>query len=229
MGNNPKTEGELIEYFKTVDTPTLANAVEVLNIRRRQEGFTPCDIRCIFPEFGRMCGWAATAQVETITEANAHDPTGFQQLFHAVDETRKPTVVVFQELGARPEYAVHCGEIVATVLSRLGAVGMITDGGVRDLPEVRAVRFHLFARGAAASHARFRIVRVGVPVQILGMTVQPGDFLHGDENGVLQVPAEHVAKLPAAVDAVRAAEQPLLEFARGPNFDIDQLVARFLH
>jgi regulator of RNase E activity RraA len=176
-----------------------------------------------------MCGWAVTAQVETMTEANAHDPTGFQQLFHAVAKAPKPAVVVFQELGAHPEYAVHCGEIVATVLSRLGAAGMITDGVVRDLPEVRAVRFHCFARGAAASHARFRIARVGMPVQILGMTVHPGDLVHGDENGVLQIPAEHVEKLPAAVDAVRAFEQPLLEFVRGPKFGIDQLVARFLH
>ena len=62
---------------------------------------------------------------------------------------------------------------MATIFTRLGARGLVTDSAVRDIPEVRALRFQYFARGAVASHAHFRIVRVGVPVQILGMTAIP--------------------------------------------------------
>src|SRR6266849_302034 len=67
------TENKLIEYLKTVDSPTLSNAIELLNARPHRDGFTPLQIRCLFPELGRMCGYAVTAQVETVTDCDAFD------------------------------------------------------------------------------------------------------------------------------------------------------------
>ena len=63
------TEAEWIEYLRGIDTPTLVNAIELLHLRPNQEGFTPLQIRCLFPELGRMCGYAVTAQVETLTQS----------------------------------------------------------------------------------------------------------------------------------------------------------------
>ena len=57
-----------IEYLKSIDSPTLSNAIELLKVRPRERGFAPLDIRCLFPEFGTMCGYAVTAQVETATQ-----------------------------------------------------------------------------------------------------------------------------------------------------------------
>ena len=65
-----------IPYLKTVDTPTLANAIEELNVRPRSEGFAPLDIRCLFPEMGRMVGYAVTAQVETVSRGTPLDKVG---------------------------------------------------------------------------------------------------------------------------------------------------------
>ncbi len=99
----------------------------------------------------------------------------------------KPAVVVLQEIGGYPDYAAHCGEVMSTVFTRLGAIGLVSDCGVRDLPEVRALGFHYFARGSVASHGSFRIVRTGVPVTVQGLAVRPGELLHGDENGLIIV------------------------------------------
>ena len=60
---------KLIQWLREVDTPTLSNAVELLRVRPHSSGFAPLQIRCLFPEFGRMCGFAVTAQVETRNEA----------------------------------------------------------------------------------------------------------------------------------------------------------------
>lgn len=57
------------------------------------------------------------------------------------------------------------------------------------------------ARGVVASHAYFHIVRVNVPVQIEGMVVQPGDVLHGDENGLISIPDCDLAALETAVES----------------------------
>ena len=88
-------------------------------------------------------------------------------------------MIAFQEIGAQPDLAAHCGEVMATIFTRLGAVGLVSDSGVRDIAEVRALRFHYFARGTVSSHANFRIVRAGVPIQLQGLVIRPGDLLHG--------------------------------------------------
>jgi regulator of RNase E activity RraA len=217
-----------VEYLKTVDSPTLSNAIELLQVRPRREGFTPLQIRALFPEFGRLCGYAVTAQVETVTESEPHSIASFIALCRALEQSPKPAVVVFQEIGGYADWAAHCGEVMATVFQRLGAIGLVSDAAVRDVPEVRALGFHYFARGAVASHANFRIVRAAVPVQVCGVVVHCGDLLHGDENGLLLVPGGVEAKLPAAVDAVRARERRLMDWIRSEAFSLAQLEDRML-
>jgi 4-hydroxy-4-methyl-2-oxoglutarate aldolase len=210
-----------IEYLKSVDTPTLANAIELLEVRPRAEGFTPLEIRCLFPEFGRMAGYAVTAQVETMTTSEPLDMGRFVDLYSLVDKSPKPAIVVLQEIGPHSNYAAHCGEVMGTIFQRLGAVGLVSDSAVRDLDEVHALGFHYFARGAVASHGNFRIVRAGVPVNVAGLTVRPGDLLHGDRNGLICVPAGHEEKLPAMVQQIRNREGKLLEFVRSEQFSVE--------
>jgi len=228
MDTNLDRAANLIDYLKTVDSPTLANAIETLNLQRRDAGFTPLQIRCLFPELGRLCGYAVTAQVETVTGMYPTEESTFLELFKAVENSPKPAVVAFQEIGGHADYAAHCGEVMATAFTRLGAVGLVSDAGVRDVPEVRGLRFHYFARGTVVSHASFRIVRVGVPIQVLGVEIKPGDLLHGDENGLLRVPAAALAGIPSAVDAVRARERRLMDFMRSPEFSVEKLKGRFI-
>jgi regulator of RNase E activity RraA len=218
----------LIEYLKTVDSPTLSNAIEELNVRPRHEGFTPLGIRCLFPQLGRMCGYAVTAQVETVSRMTPLDKSAFIDLFAAVDASPKPAVVVMQEVGASREFAAHSGEVMATIFQRLGAVGIVSDSGVRDIPEVLAMGMHYFAGGVVASHGYFHIVRVNVPVQTHGMVVQPGDLLHGDENGLISVPSCELSLLEQAVESVRSREKKLMDYVRGDQFSLDGLRDRFL-
>ncbi len=221
----PKIENQVswIEYLKSVDAPTLSNAIELLKVRPHREGFTPLQVRAIFPELGRMCGYAVTAQVETVTESESTGIERFIELYRAVEQSPKPAVIAFQEVGGHPDYAAHCGEVMATIFKRLGAIGLVSDCGVRDIPEVRALSFHYFARGSVVSHASFRIIRVGVPVQIYGAVIRTGDVLHADENGVLLVPPGVEDRLPQAVDAVRTRERHLMDWVRSDEFTLDDL------
>jgi len=227
---NPTTSphASVTDYLKTVDSPTLSNAIELLQVQPRHVGFTPLQIRCLFPEFGRMCGYAVTAHVESVTQLHPTEERAFLELFQAVADSPKPAVVAFQEIGGHTDYAAHCGEVMATAFSRLGAVGLVSDCGVRDVPEVRALRFHYFARGTVVSHANFKIVRVGVPVQILGLEIEPGDLLHGDENGLLQIPRAALDGLERAVEQVRTRERRLMDFMRSPEFSVEKLKGRFI-
>ncbi|HZT36368.1 MAG TPA: RraA family protein [Bryobacteraceae bacterium] len=210
-----------IEYLKTIDSPTLANAIERLQVRPNERGFTPLEIRCFFPELGRMCGYAVTAQVETVTQMEPFRLESFIELYRLVEQSPKPAVIVLQEIGGFPDYAAHCGEVMASFFTRLGAAGLVSDCGVRDLPEVRRLGFHYFARGSVASHANYRIARTGVPVQVRGMVVRPGDLIHADENGVITVPPVDLERLREAVDTVRRREKTIMDFVRGEAFRLD--------
>ncbi len=224
----PTPASQWIDYLTSIDSPTLANAVEMLRLRPNHEGFTPLEIRCLFPQFGRMCGYAVTAQVESVTSAEPCDPKLFIDLYREVEKSPKPAVIAFQEIGAYPSLAAHCGEVMATVFTRLGAIGLVSDCAVRDIPEVRALGFRYFARGAVASHANFRIARVGIPIQVMGLVIHPGDVLHGDENGLLSIPAAAQHGLADAVESVRSHECELMGFVRGGEFSLDGLRSRIV-
>ena len=224
-----RNEDSVLELLRRVDTPTVSNALETLDFRARSEGFPSVAMRCLFPELGVMCGYAVTAQVETMSTGNALEEGRFVDLFQAVEDSRKPAIVVLQEIGRHRDWAAHSGEVMATIFSTLGAIGLVTDCAVRDLAAVRGLKFHYFARGAVSSHAHFRIVQSNVPVDVLGMSVRPGDLIHGDENGLISMPAEKAALLPAAIKKVVDGERILLDRVRLPGFRSALLKGKFLH
>jgi regulator of RNase E activity RraA len=220
---------DLIALLKTIDTATLANAAELLNTRPRAEGYASLDLKCLFPEFGPMCGYAVTAQVETVTLGAPKSEEAFVELFEAVERSPKPAVVVVQEIGGDRDRATHAGEIMASIFTRLGAIGLVSDCGVRDLTAVRKLGFHYFARGAVASHANYRIVRTGTPVEIEGVTIRTGDLLHGDENGLITIPDAGREQLPELVATILSKERALLDFVHGEGFTASQLRGRLFH
>jgi regulator of RNase E activity RraA len=233
-GSTGRLDGEmktdtLLDFLGTIDTPTVSNAIELLKVRSRAEGFPSVAVRCLFPELGVMCGYAVTAQVETVSSGNSLQEGAFIDLFAAVEQSPKPAVVILQEIGSHPDRAAHSGEVMCTIFSTLGAIGLVSDCAVRDLSAVRKLGFHYFARGAVSSHAHFRIVRSSVPVEIHGMTVRPGDLMHGDENGLVMVPDESRHLMRDAIRQVLTKEKALLDFVREPGFTSSALKNRFLH
>jgi regulator of RNase E activity RraA len=71
------------------------------------------------------------------------------------------------------------------------------------------------------SHANFHIVRVGVPIQIHGLTVATGDILHGDENGLVSVPRGREKEIAAAIDRIRSRERKLMDWVRSEDFNLE--------
>ncbi|MDQ3255844.1 MAG: hypothetical protein M3R15_18435 [Acidobacteriota bacterium] len=173
-----------------------------------------------------MVGYAVTVQMEAMTRMEPRDEQQVIAFYEAIEASPKPAVVVMQEIGGRPEFASHSGEVMTTLMKNFGAIGLVTDGSVRDFNEVRALNFHNFASGTVASHAYCRIVRVGCPLQIYGMTIRTGDLLHGDINGLIEVPVELREELAEMVARVRKEEGDLMQAVRAGGFTLDSLRQR---
>jgi 4-hydroxy-4-methyl-2-oxoglutarate aldolase len=212
----------VLEALKRYDSPTLSNAIEIFDVRPRDEGYLSHDIRCMFPDLGVLVGYAATA---TMRARGAPRGASVPAWAHVL-EVPGPRVMVVQDLDDPPAHGALWGEVMATTFTRLGCVGAVTNGSVRDLAEARAVGFQLYATAAGVSHGYARIESVGEPVIVGGATVRPGDLIHADHHGVLLVPAEIAAELPAAADRVIAAEQEFIRWVRSEEFDAERLGER---
>jgi regulator of RNase E activity RraA len=215
---------ELLEALARYDTPTLANAIEELDVQSRDVGFADGRIRCIFPGLGRMVGYAATATIRALGQPGPDwSGAGNNALYAYVRTIDAPRIVVIRDLDDPPGHGAFWGEVHATIFSALGCLGCVTNGTVRDFDEVQQIGFRFFAAGPAVSHAYVRVESVGEPVEIGGLTIDPGDLLHADQHGVLRIPHEIAAELPAAADRVTDREQTLLRWVRSAEFDPDRL------
>ena len=210
-----------LELLRRITTPTLSNAIELFNVRPRNQGFMAPEIRCLFPELGVMVGRAVTARF--VAEQPALRPASRYDLWKHVLEVPEPRVLVLQDMDQPPGVGAFVGEIMATIHQRLGCVGVITNGCVRDLDEVRAMRFHMFAAGPCVSHAYVDLIDFGAPVKVGGQVVRTGDLLHADQHGVLCVPAEIASELPAAVERIVQREQRILAHCKSEGFSLEEL------
>ena len=208
---------EHLAFLRGVDSPTIANAIEPFKVRDRCDGYIGGAVRCLFPELGVMVGTALTVKMSS-RPGPPPRRDGYWQMWEALERMPGPSVLVVQDVSDSPSRCAHFGEVMATFATRLGTVGLVTDGGVRDLDEVRALGLRYFAAYVVVSHGSSEIVEVGAPVTLDGQTVRTGDVLHGDANGVVIVPAEVMADLPRAVADVRANESRFMEFLKSESF-----------
>ena len=208
---------EQFDALRRIDSPTIANAIETFQVRPRVAGYVGYDIRCIFPDLPPMLGYAITCTVDSTTEGR--EGIGFNTLYELLARAPKPAVVVMQDVGKDRLHSCHAGEVMSTTMKRLGAVGILTDGGLRDVREVGALGgFHYFCAGLVVSHGNPLCVSVGDEVTISGMRVRPGDLLHGDVNGVVLIPEECAAGVAEAAHATWAREGETMRRVNSPEF-----------
>lgn len=211
--------GPILDQLRGFDTATICNAVERLKLRDRTDGFMGFDIRCFSPELGPMAGFAVTATVRSAVPGPPGSRSGFAGLFAALEKSPTPAVLVFKDVGPDRRRSCHFGDMMATICKRLGAIGLVTDGGVRDLTTVKELGFHYFASGATPAHGNYEIVESGLIVNVGGTLVRPGDLIHADENGVGVFPADRMPDLLEAAHAVRRHEAERMASMIDPSLD----------
>ena len=142
------------EFLLSVDSPTVANAVERFAVRDRTEGFIGGQVQCVFPDLGSMVGRALTVTMSNAPGAPAQRE-GYWRMWEALEQMEGPVVLVIADASGAPERVAYSGEIMSRLAQRLGAVGMVTDGALRDVDEVRGIGFHYFMRYPVVSHGNY--------------------------------------------------------------------------
>lgn len=145
----------------------------------------------------RLAGPALTVQL----------PPGDNLGMHvAVREARPGDVLLVQQGTGSPGAPV--GEIMAIAAQAQGVLGIVLDGFVRDTETLRNGSLPVFAHGPCAQAcAKTGPAWINVPISMGGVTVRPGDFVVGDEDGVVIIPAGRVDSVMDAVQARQANER----------------------
>jgi 4-hydroxy-4-methyl-2-oxoglutarate aldolase len=216
---------DALEFLKKVDSPTIANAIEPFEVRDRTEGFIGGRVQCQFPDLGVMVGRALTVTMSNAPGRIA-SREGYWQMWDVLAAAEGPVVIVIADASGAPHRVAYAGEVMTTIAQRLGAVGMVTDGALRDVDEVHELGFHYFMQYPVVSHANFWIATVGEPVTIDGEEIHTGDILHGDRNGIVVVPDSVLDGLPAEVESLREKEAATMAYVRGDDFEYAELRQR---
>lgn len=216
---------DLLERLRGYDTPTLSNALGGLTDRSKTVGFTRPPVQAVFPDLPPMVGRAVTLTIRSETPHASPDPNApMAPLYEAVQQIEGPKVVIVQDLDG----GAGClwGEVNSSICLALGCEGVVTDGLVRDLPDVEAIGFRYLARGIGVARAYVEVADTGIAVEVGGTRFEPGDLVHADRHGALVIPADAAGALPAAADATIAKEQRMLDWVRSPAFDPAEIPAR---
>jgi len=213
-----------LEKLRSIDTCTISNAIERLDVRLRNEGFASDVVRCQFPQFGPMVGYAVTGKIRSsmppISSCCYHYNADWWEY---VDSMPKPCIMVVEDTDDYPGFGALVGEVHAAIGLALDCVGYLSNGAVRDIPQVERQRFHLFAGSVSVSHAYAHIAEFGCPVEIGGLKINPGDLIHGDRHGVLTIPLSIAGEIPEMACKILEEERELIEFCRSRGFTLESL------
>ena len=91
---------------------------------------------------------------------------------------------------------------------------MVTSGGGRDLEQVKALGYPVFTGSTICSHGYCHLMHIGLPVRVGGLMVYQGDLLHGDANGVTNIPIDIATEVADIADEFIAAEEIVISYMK---------------
>ena len=172
----------LNEYSKLY-TPAVSDAIDELGL---EAGFIDAGIRPIWPG-ARMVGFAGTMKM--ILSDEPLDRNIIARLVKFIKVVPKFPIICVDMNGEM--IAAGLGQSTSRILQGLGFRGGLVDGAVRDIPQVTDLKFPIFARGIVCASIRSRMIidmdSVMQPIKCGERTINPGDLVFGDINGVVIV------------------------------------------
>ena len=215
----------LLALLGRVDTPTVCNAIEMVEGKRGFDRFTRGTMQCSDPTGGAMVGYARTAKIAALAPpTDAPDVIKERRMnyYRHMAAGPRPAVAVIEDLDGKDAIGAFWGEINTTLHKGLGLSGALTNGVMRDLGDLPD-GFPVVAGSVGPSHGFVHVREIGTEVTIFGLTVADGDLVHADRHGALVIPPDYLGELEAAITKLLDVEQLVLGPARQDGFDIAAL------
>jgi regulator of RNase E activity RraA len=201
-------------FLRSIDTPTVCNLMEFVAPERRGSFYTVKHLFCPFPHLPPMVGFAKTVTMRARDKVGG--PSYMAKRMDYLDYVAaapQPGIAVIEDLDDPAGYGAFWGEVQSNIHKALGCLGTITNGSIRDIPQI-AEGFQMLAGSLSPSHAFVHVEDFGIPVTIHGMAVKSGDLIHADQHGAIVVPVDTIDGMKDAADKLAATEAKIIAAAK---------------
>ena len=208
--STPASPGDpLIAAFKSTYTASVSDAVEIVTGRN---GTMRYDMKLMAGT--NLVGRATTSLAKPAPPAQATAALAVKHSVEMIDEAKPGDVGVIVMEGTLDIAAM--GNLMATAAVERGMAGMVLDGAIRDMWDIRRMGLTIYARSKSPRTAvgHYATVAKNVPVECGGVTVRPGDIIVADEDGVVVVPQDRAADVLKEAQSIDARESGMYPFIR---------------
>lgn len=190
------TDKDLARRLAAAGTTALSDALDRLKIDGQALGIMPV-VRTM-----RFAGRAFTIRMVPVGQSGG-------SVGDYIDDVEPGQVVVIDNDGRMD--ATVWGDILTWVASEKGIAGTVIDGVCRDSDRCVELSYPVFARGNTMRTGKDRVTAIAydVPVQIAGVRVDPGDWLAGDADGVVVIPAARAQEVLMLAEQIEAVEDQI--------------------
>jgi 4-hydroxy-4-methyl-2-oxoglutarate aldolase len=215
---------EVVAALAELDSCTVSNVIDELDVRLRNQGFCDGTIRCMLPQMAPVCGYAVTCTVRTAdTPMEGHRYPDRTDWWDFIRKQPGPRIAVLEDIDDHPGTGAFVGEIHGNILRALGCIACVTNGAVRSLPEAERIGLQLFATSVVVSHAFAHVTSYGRPAVVGGLEIHSGDLLHGDRHGVLKIPKAVAAQILEKAEQVIRNRREIIDYCRSRNMSLEKL------
>jgi 4-hydroxy-4-methyl-2-oxoglutarate aldolase len=210
VGQAPADSGDpLIAGFKSTYPASVSDAVEIVT---GKNGTMRYDMKLMAGT--NLVGRAVTALAKPARPEQATAALALKHSVEIIDDAKPGEVGVIVMEGTLDIAAM--GNLMATAAVERGMAGMVLDGAIRDMWDIRRMGLTVYARSKSPRTAvgHYATVAKNVPVECAGVTVRQGDIIVADEDGVVVVPQERAAEILKEAQSIDDRERGMYPFIR---------------
>ncbi len=217
------SQNNSLKALTKLPTTVVCDAIETFNVRLRNEGHISGDIINRVSGSEAMVGYAITIKMRSdTTPVNGLSYNECDDWWDIFSTISGPKIIVIEDVGQINSGSM-LGKVHGAIFKSLGAIGIITNGAVRDVEKFSDMKFPLYSSSVCASHSYSHIVEIGAPVVIGGLEIKNGDLLHGDKNGVVQIPNTIIDDIPKVANKILEHQNNIINFCNSSQSSVEEL------
>ena len=215
-----------LSKLRKFDTPTICNGLELLDNKFKLNGYSKEKFFCLNPKIKPMVGYAKTAKISSLKHNKKTKSSIRIDYYEYVNKGNFPKISVIHDQQKNP-VGSFWGEVNANIHNKLGCLGVITNGSVRDL-DVIPKNFQFLSKTLSPSHAEVSLMEYGTQVNIMGLDIKDNDLIHADVHGAVTFKEEIIDDLLEAIKFVEKKEKIILDSCKTKKFTFAKFKKAFL-
>ena len=206
-----------IKLLKMYDTPTICNGLELIDSKYKTKNYSIEPFFCLSPKLKPIVGFAKTAKISSLKHNFKTVSSIRTDYYSYINNGKYPKISVIEDISKNP-IGSFWGEVNSNIHFKLGCLGVITNGSVRDV-DVIPKKFQFLSKKLSPSHAEVSLINFSKKVKFMGMQINDNDLIHADVHGAVIIDIEYLDELFRAIKFISKKEKIILDSCKNKKFN----------